>query len=58
LVGKQEVSQLPIKDESNFRIARQPPRTPKSGNFSAVVFAERIGDYAPSEEAGVLSTDG
>jgi hypothetical protein len=58
----------PIKETSNFRIARQPPRTPKSGNFSAAVFAERIGDYALSEvsnesqelaeEAGVLSTDG
>jgi hypothetical protein len=40
---------------SKVRIARQPPRTPKSGNFSAAVFAECVGDLATVEEFGPVS---
>src|SRR5438445_8194624 len=32
-------------------IARDPPRTPKSGNLSAAVFAECVGDDTPIESA-------
>jgi hypothetical protein len=31
-------------DESKARFVRQPPRTSKSGNLSAAVFAECVGD--------------
>jgi hypothetical protein len=34
------------KTTGKVRIARQPPRTPKSGNFLAAVLAECVGDLA------------
>jgi len=37
---------------SSFWIVRQPSRTPKSGNLSAAVFAECVGDFLALTDTG------
>ena len=44
LSANRKLDGSPIKEKSNFRVVRQPSRTPKSA-----VIAECIGDYASNE---------